>query len=325
MKYHIILRSICIESTLISGSKCATEVILIETDEESGYTMSNGMNTIDVVDTCCGIEVTNRTILWVSAITFTLFVSAEIVGAFAANSLSLLGDAAAMSVDVFTVSIVINISLLINIYKRCVCLSQYFCNLYAEHVKDKRGKLDESTRMMLEVYIPTFSVCALIGVSVYITWEAITVILDPPEEDDVNVYIMFGFAVANMLIDLLSVFLFCVRGSKVLYQKNVHTFSTDATAPRHIEFLKAHEERMQSIGMSKESGLNLNMMSALIHVSGDTLRTFAIFFSALISSTSNISGDVADAWAAVIVTITIFGIVIPLIKEIFLAFKKHFE
>jgi Co/Zn/Cd efflux system component len=52
----------------------------------------------------CGVQLTNRRLLWVSAITFFLFVVAELLGAIISNSLSLLGDAAAMSVDVFSVS-----------------------------------------------------------------------------------------------------------------------------------------------------------------------------------------------------------------------------
>jgi hypothetical protein len=46
----------------------------------------------------------NYKILLFTAISFLLFVIAEIVGALVSGSLSLLGDAGAMSVDVFTVS-----------------------------------------------------------------------------------------------------------------------------------------------------------------------------------------------------------------------------
>lgn len=180
--------------------------------------------------------------------------------------------------------------------------------------------------MMLEVYVPAFSVSALIGVSVYIMWEAIAVIMDPPEEDDVNVYIMYGFAAANMMVDLLSMLLFWLRGSSVLFNKNVHTFSTADEAPKHIEFLKSEAERKERLlSIQKESQMNLNMMSAFTHVSGDTLRTLTIFFSALITSLTDLSGALCDAWAAVIVTVTIFCIVIPLIREIYLALKKHFK
>ncbi len=61
---------------------------------------------VDEVRIIFGFQITNRLVLWVSAISFGLFVLAEIIGALASNSLSLLGDACAMSVDVFTVSIV---------------------------------------------------------------------------------------------------------------------------------------------------------------------------------------------------------------------------
>lgn len=46
----------------------------------------------------------NYKILFVTAVSFFIFVVAEIIGALISGSLSLLGDAAAMSVDVFTVS-----------------------------------------------------------------------------------------------------------------------------------------------------------------------------------------------------------------------------
>jgi Co/Zn/Cd efflux system component len=51
----------------------------------------------------CEVELSNKFLLKVAAFSFLAFVAAEVVGALASNSLSLLGDAAAMSVDVFTV------------------------------------------------------------------------------------------------------------------------------------------------------------------------------------------------------------------------------
>ena len=46
----------------------------------------------------------NQEILIFTCTAFFLFAMAEVVGAVASNSLSLLGDAGAMSIDVFTVS-----------------------------------------------------------------------------------------------------------------------------------------------------------------------------------------------------------------------------
>ena len=45
----------------------------------------------------------NQWLLFFTMITFLAFVIAEIIGAVISNSLSLLGDAAAMSIDVVTV------------------------------------------------------------------------------------------------------------------------------------------------------------------------------------------------------------------------------
>ena len=53
----------------------------------------------------------NVQVLWISIILFSGFVLLEIIAAYVSNSLSLLGDAAAMSVDVFTVSFCIPVIL----------------------------------------------------------------------------------------------------------------------------------------------------------------------------------------------------------------------
>lgn len=61
---------------------------------------------------------------------------------------------------------------------------------------------------------------------------------------------------------------------------------------------------------------NLNMMSAFTHILGDTLRTIAIFLAALISSLTSIDGDICDAWAALLVAITILILCINLFINI---------
>ena len=66
------------------------------------------------------------------------------------------------------------------------------------------------------------------------------------------------------------------------------------------------------------------MASAFTHVGGDTLRTAAIFFAAVVTTATTIPGRICDAWADVIVTITIVFLVIPLVKEIIAAaYAEH--
>lgn len=230
----------------------------------------------------------NQTVLAVTCASFALFVAAEIIGALASGSLSLLGDSAAMSVDVFT----------------------YFTNMYAERVKSRTGGfVDHRTRILLEVAIPTFSVSALIGVTAYVTSEAIEVIINPEEnDDDVNVYFLYAFSVANALVDIVSGYMFYQGGREIFYHDG----------------LFVHEDPEKQ-GLVQASRKNLNMMSALTHVSGDSLRTLSVFVAAVVATASSISPDLCDAWAAIVVTCTIVGIVIPLIYEIFKAAKELFQ
>lgn len=63
------------------------------------------------------------------------------------------------------------------------------------------------------------------------------------------------------------------------------------------------------------------MLIAYTHIGADTLRTSAVFIAACISSLTGINGTQVDAWAAIVVTVTILCAVIPLVIEIVKAFK----
>lgn len=80
----------------------ALELASIKEDNEEIMNKKSHNSESDVY--IFGLHLDNNTILTISAISFLLFVIAEFIGAFASNSLSLLGDAGAMSIDVFTVS-----------------------------------------------------------------------------------------------------------------------------------------------------------------------------------------------------------------------------
>jgi Co/Zn/Cd efflux system component len=231
---------------------------------------------------CCALS--NFTMLFFITSFFALFVIAEIIGALASNSLSLLGDAAAMSVDVFT----------------------YGANMWAERTKAKYGDLDKSTRYYLEVYIPTFSICGLLAVTVWIASEAVQTVMDPEDDgEEVDIIFLYAFAGVNMLIDIISTFFF--------YQS------------RDTVFLHTRISRMSRISGTNPSGavtsLNLNMYSAFTHVGGDTFRTLSVLICAVIAATTNFSSTLCDAWAAIAVTLSICALVVPLMSEIYKAHK----
>jgi Co/Zn/Cd efflux system component len=152
---------------------------------------------------------TNRTLLTVAASSFLIFVIAEVVGALKSNSLSLLGDAIAMSVDVFT----------------------YFTNYCAEGTKQNYTYRSEYTRILTDVAVPSFSVACLLGVTGYIAYDAIIRLIRPPPVDDVPVIYMYVFSSLNLVIDLVCWFFFYLRGSDVFYEPivplNVPTISLD--------------------------------------------------------------------------------------------------
>lgn len=170
--------------------------------------------------------------------------------------------------------------------------------------------------MLLEVYIPSFSVCALLGVTGYVTADAVSVIQQGDDGDEVNVYYLFAFASANFLVDIISSFMFYRRGKDVLISSPI---SYDR---RSIEYIHNHHTDAQE----KSDNLpNLNMISALTHVGSDTLRTISVFLAAVISVAGKQDPSKCDAWAAIVVTITIVLAVIPLVREIVKAMYRTDE
>jgi len=244
-------------------------------------------------------NLSNERIVWITAAMFFVFVVAEIIGAFASNSLFLLGDAAAMSVDVVS----------------------YGCSIWGERVKAKFGSIDLSTRFWIDVYIPGFSIVALLAVSAYITVEAIDRVKDDSEgdddDDDVDVTFLYIFAGANLFIDIVSCVLMCIRRDTAFTEGRGRLDSIRQV----ITPSKDHYDKVGPLDDQSPGLLNLNMLSVLAHTGGDTLRTLAALAAAITATTTNKSGSLCDAWACIVVTITIVVAVIPLCSEIYKAYN----
>ena len=182
--------------------------------------------------------------------------------------------------------------------------------MYAEWLKSKGEELSLRTKIILEVGIPCFSICALLGVTAYITSDAVEVIKSNGADDDLDVHFLYGFAATNFLIDVISTYLFYARRKVVFLCSGSHEKLPEA---EFSDVSTTSEEKPQDKPQEK----NLNMISAFTHVGGDTLRTCAVFIAAVVSDTTSASGTVCDAWAAVIVSITIVICVMPLTKDIY--------
>lgn len=185
--------------------------------------------------------------------------------------------------------------------------------MYAEWKKSKDGQLDKGTKRILEVFIPSFSVLALLAVTGYITADAINIIQNGDDGDEVNVYFLFAFASANFLVDLVSSFMFYRRGKEVLISSPISHDRRSVECFHNYDFSSDHSRTPSNV---PSAAPNLNMISALTHVGSDTLRTISVFVAAVISVAGKQDPSLCDAWAAIAVTVTIILAVIPLINEI---------
>lgn len=196
--------------------------------------------------------------------------------------------------------------------------------MYAEYIKSKNGELDARTKCILEVFVPSFSVCALLAVTAYVTSDAVNVLIDGSGDDDVNVYFMYAFATANFVVDVISFAMFFGRGAKAFkdeteemtFRASIRTFSLDGRVNRFDVTTESEGEH---------SSANLNMLSAFTHVGGDSLRTAAVFIAALVTTFGGVDSTLTDAYAAIVVSVTIVLAVIPLCYEISKAARRHFS
>lgn len=199
---------------------------------------------------------------------FGLFAIAEIIAAEVSNSLSLLGDAACMLVDSGT----------------------YGMNMVAEACK--RKGISERRRLMLELFIPLVSMCALIATSCYILHDASITIREggTTGDESTNASMMLIFSCVGLGMDAISVFSFT-------YVQGFLGFETvDHPEGRHIKVAS-----------------NTNMCSAYSHVLADTGRSIAAIVAAIVAlKVAGVNAGLADAWAAVSITIIIFITLIPL-------------
>jgi Co/Zn/Cd efflux system component len=220
----------------------------------------------------------NKNFLILTSILFTLFMLSEIGGALESNSLSLLGDAMAMSIDV----------------------ANYVTNIYIENLKKKYNQLSLKVRWNAEVLVPFLAVNSLLAVSFWIFSDAIIIIINPPEITIVDISFLYGYASVNIIIDIICNYSFFSNGFNVFYNS------------------------LKPISNQEVKTYNLNMWSAFTHMFGDTLRSFSVLLAALISTFTDISGDICDAWASIICTITIFILAIPLLFHIYQSNKAFY-
>lgn len=138
---------------------------------------------------------------------------------------------------------------------------------------------------------------------------------DPSDDDDVNVIFLYAFASANFLVDVASSFMFYLKRKEVFTERAEDSLEapiTDSKANARAVSTASDRPKSRTPSVVEEilfkmapPNLNVNMASAFTHVGADTLRTAAVFIAALVSTISGASGSACDAWAAIVVSISI--------------------
>lgn len=155
------------------------------------------------------------------------------------------------------------------------------------------------------MYVPLFSIICLFGVTAYITNEAVQEIRFPQNAGSVNVLFLYGYATLNLIIDIGSAYMFLRKGRSFAHIPHSEEDNNN------FERIKSEE----TVTAPKKV-ININMLAAFSHLGADSMRTMSVFVAAIVTSASNIDSDLCDAWAAVVVSITIVFAIIPLLYEI---------
>jgi len=196
----------------------------------------------------------------VTMVLFATITSAQFGAAIIANSLALLGDCGSMLVDTFS----------------------YGANLWAECVESKHKERNQ--------LIATFvSILVLMGITGFVIYDSISILLsDGSDDDDVNAYIVFGFALGGLVFDLLGL------------------------------FALGEGKKEESTGAA-----DLNLHSAGLHVLADLMRSTTTLIESILIWAGTVNGTSADATAALIVSALIIIPCVEMIREWLLEYRRY--
>ncbi|OEU22448.1 hypothetical protein FRACYDRAFT_179287 [Fragilariopsis cylindrus CCMP1102] len=194
----------------------------------------------------------------------------------------------------------------------------------------------------LELIPPLLSVTALLVVTVIVLKESIHILIldstrDVSLQADPNINIMMIFSFLNLLLDVVNVGCFASAKHAMGYKTNTDIINinmctntngndngngNDNSNGNGNGNVKSFGTRPEDNDNDNDNGdddndndtSNLNMCSAYTHVFADTLRSFAVIFAALLAKfTDIVTSEIADACAAVVVSILIVLSLIPLV------------
>lgn len=210
----------------------------------------------------------NIRVLLTTAALFGTITIAQAFAAQVANSEALMADCVAMAVDVLT----------------------YFLHICVELRKGK------SMHRQLQIVGPIISIAILVYFTSKVMAQAGATIIKPEEDaEEVNAWIVGGFAVWGIIFDSLAMWAF-IRNAKKESQQHEDSLCTDEPHPS-LESGGGSERLVRKSGSSTET----HMMAAFMHVGADWLVAITTLVAALLIEFLDLDGPLTDAWACMVV------------------------
>eukprot|EP01059_Diplonema_ambulator_P001964 TRINITY_DN11621_c0_g1_i1.p1 TRINITY_DN11621_c0_g1~~TRINITY_DN11621_c0_g1_i1.p1 ORF type:complete len:301 (+),score=65.22 TRINITY_DN11621_c0_g1_i1:384-1286(+) len=222
----------------------------------------------------------NAKTLFVSLVLFSTITLAQTVGALVARSMALLADCSSMALDAVT----------------------YAINLAAECKEEPNMQIVRRNQLIAS----GVSFAALVGISAIFFTRGMRSLVTRDWEgsgggDEVNAWVVLGFAIGGIVFDCLSLLPHFVYGLPCLRKREEGDERGDAGAAE-----------------------KMNLCSALMHVSADLLRSTTTLTESILILGYGITGDEADSYATVIVSGTIVLFAVPPIVDWFRDLKSYF-
>jgi len=196
----------------------------------------------------------------VTMVLFATITSAQFGAAIIANSLALMGDCGSMLVDTFS----------------------YAANLWAECRVSKNRERNQ--------LIATFvSIIVLMAITGYVIYDSISILTSVDgDDDDVNAYIVFGFALGGLLFDIIGL------------------------------LALGEGKKEQATGAA-----DLNLHSAGMHVLADLMRSTTTLVESILIWIGQVDSSTTDATAALIVSALILIPCAEMIREWWLEYREY--
>ncbi|GAB5360710.1 hypothetical protein AAMO2058_000650600 [Amorphochlora amoebiformis] len=216
-------------------------------------------------------------------ILFSVVSIAQLLGSYISNSLALLGDSISMGIDTLT-----------------------FCfNLYAECSISKH-------KATIQLVASGVSLVALTIFTISVIIEAIDRLFYS-DKHTVDPYIVLGFSFVGLCFDVIGFWAYYHWGHDPLDPVDVPLPDDDEDKGEKIKKLENFAANGHTIdtveeGKERTTGANINILSALMHVASDALRSVTTLIEGLLILYTDLDSENTDAVASLIVsTIIVIG------------------